>query len=68
MIVDSVESAEAEPASIRVVRNWYEEFRDREQEYGVHPICVNLAELSLALAFTVGQTGRDLGPALECVS
>jgi len=31
VLVDSVESAEAEPPSIHVVENWYEEFRDREQ-------------------------------------
>ena len=32
VFLDSVESAEAEPPSIHVVENWYEEFRDREQD------------------------------------
>ena len=32
VLLDSVESAEAEPPSIHVVENWYEEFRDREQD------------------------------------
>ena len=25
------------PPTIRVVQNWHEEFRDREQDYGMHP-------------------------------
>ncbi len=29
--------AEAPEPSIRVVENWHEEFRDREQDYGMHP-------------------------------
>ena len=32
VLVDSADSAEAEPPSIHVVENWYEEFRDREQD------------------------------------
>ncbi len=32
VLMDSAESADAEPPSIHVVENWYEEFRDREQD------------------------------------
>ena len=32
-----VEGEGFEPPSIHVVQNWYEEFRDREQDYGMHP-------------------------------
>jgi len=32
VLVDSAESPESKPAAIHVVENWYEEFRDREQD------------------------------------
>ena len=32
MTVNDAEDAEAKPLTIRVVQNWYEEFRDREQD------------------------------------
>jgi len=32
VLADSVDSADAMPPSIHVVENWYEEFRDREQD------------------------------------
>jgi len=32
VLVDSTQSAEAEPPSIHVVENWYEGFRDRKQD------------------------------------
>ena len=32
-----VESLEQGSKTIRLVENWYEEFRDREQDYGMHP-------------------------------
>ena len=30
--MDSMEGTNQEPTAIRIVQNWYEEFRDREQE------------------------------------
>ena len=32
VLAGSVENAEAEPPSIHVVENWFEEFRDRERD------------------------------------
>ena len=32
VMVETLETGEEKPLSIRVVQNWYEEFRDREQE------------------------------------
>ena len=32
VVVESLEPVQAEPPSIRVTENWYEEFRDREQD------------------------------------
>ncbi len=31
------EGADAPESSIRVVMNWFAEFRDHEQDYGMHP-------------------------------
>ncbi len=32
VVVESLEPVQAEPPSIRVTENWYEEFRDRERD------------------------------------
>ena len=32
LLVDTVRGGEEGPAAIHIVQNWYEEFRDREQE------------------------------------
>ena len=37
VLVEGLEGEEVRPPSIGVVQNWYEEFRNREQDYGMHP-------------------------------
>ena len=37
VLTEPVAGTEAKPPSIHVVQNWYEEFRDRDQDYGMHP-------------------------------
>jgi len=37
-MVERLEDLEPDkPPGIHIVQNWYEEFRDREQDYGMHP-------------------------------
>ncbi len=37
VLPEPVADPEEKPPSIHIVENWYEEFRDREQDYGMHP-------------------------------
>jgi len=37
VLKETVETDTESQPVIRVVENWYEEFRDREQDYGMHP-------------------------------
>ena len=36
-VIADAEDEQANRPSVLIVQNWYEEFRDREQEYGMHP-------------------------------
>jgi hypothetical protein len=39
VMLEDIEDAseKPEPPAVHVVENWYEEFRDRQQDYGMHP-------------------------------
>ena len=37
ILKETVVGPDDQPPSIRVAQNWYEEFRDREQDCGMHP-------------------------------
>ena len=37
VLTDLVEAESGRPPTIRVGMNWHEEFRDREQDYGMQP-------------------------------